>query len=40
MMSNAYTVTVTPSIWATRPGWPLTVRSRSVRLGALLAMST
>ncbi len=29
--SNAYTVTVTPSSWATRPGWPLTVRSRSVR---------
>ena len=29
--SNANTVTVTPSCWATRPGWPLTVRSRIVR---------
>jgi hypothetical protein len=24
--SDAHTVTVTPSCWATRPGWPLTVR--------------
>ena len=37
--SNANTVTVTPSCWATRPGWPLTVRSRIVRPGARPAMS-
>ena len=37
-MSNATTVTVTPSCWTTRPGWPLTVRSRSVEPGALSAM--
>ena len=38
--SNANTVTVTPSCWATRPGWPLTVRSRIVMLpGARLAIS-
>src|SRR6202167_4803663 len=29
---NANTVTVTPYCWATRPGWPLTVRSRNVTL--------
>ncbi|MGA8112679.1 MAG: hypothetical protein WCA46_03340 [Actinocatenispora sp.] len=28
--SNANTVRVTPSCRATRPGWPLTVRSRTV----------
>ena len=28
--SNANTVTVRPSCWATTPGWPLTVRSRNV----------
>ena len=39
--SNAYTATVTPSCWATRPGWPLTVRSRIVTLRcAWPAMST
>ena len=36
---NAYTVTVMPSSWATRPGWPLTVRSRIVRPGAPRAIS-
>src|SRR5262245_10479503 len=36
-MSNAITVTVTPSCWATRPAWPLTVHSRIVMLGAALA---
>ena len=39
VMSNASTVTVTPSCWATRPGWPLTVRSKIVRLDARLARS-
>ena len=39
--SNANTVTVTPSCWATRPGWPLTVRSRIVMVpGARSAIST
>jgi hypothetical protein len=39
--SNANTVAVTPSCWATRPGWPLTVRSRNVTLpGARPARST
>ena len=32
VMSNANTVTVAPSCWATRPGWPLTVHSRIVTL--------
>jgi hypothetical protein len=32
--SNASTVTMTPSCWTARPGWPLTVRSRIVGLGA------
>jgi hypothetical protein len=37
---NAYTATVMPSCWATRPGWPLTVRSRSLTLpGAARARS-
>ena len=39
VMANANTVTVTPSCWAIRPGWPLTVCSRSVRLGARAARS-
>jgi hypothetical protein len=30
--ANANTVTVTPSCWATRPGWPLTLRSRILTL--------
>src|SRR5215475_6059493 len=39
--SNANTVTMTPSCSATRPGWPLTVRSRNVMVpGARLAIST
>jgi hypothetical protein len=39
--SNANTVTVAPSTCATRPGWPLTVRSRSVAFpGVRLASST
>jgi hypothetical protein len=33
-MSNANTV-ATPSGWAARPGWPLTVRSRIAALSAL-----
>src|SRR5215813_2380389 len=37
--SNANTVTVTPSCWATSPGWPLTVRSKIVRPGAQRATS-
>lgn len=37
---NAATVTVTPPRWATRPGRPLTERSRSVMPGALLPIST
>ena len=37
--SNANTVTVTPSCWAIRSGWPLTVRSRRVRPGARPATS-
>ena len=32
--SKAMTVTVTPACWATRPGWPLTVRSSSVSGGS------
>src|SRR5215831_16217851 len=36
-ISNANTVTMTPSCRATRPGWPLTVRSRIVMAGARLA---
>ncbi len=32
--SNANTVTVRPSCWATRPGWPLTVRSMIVMVPA------
>ena len=39
-MSNAITITVTPSRWATRPGRPLTVRSSIVIPGARPAMST
>ena len=39
--SNAKTVTMTPSCRATRPGWPLTVCSRSATLPAdRLARST
>jgi hypothetical protein len=39
-ISNAYTATVRPSCWATRPGWPLTVRSRNLTLpGAARARS-
>src|SRR5262249_28774871 len=39
--SKANTVTMTPSCSATRPGWPLTVRSRNVMVpGARLAIST
>src|SRR6266702_4253937 len=39
--SNANTVTMRPFCWATRPGWPLTVRSRNVMLpGVRLAIST
>ena len=39
--SNANTVTVRPSCWATRPGWPLTVRSRNVMVPtARFAIST
>jgi hypothetical protein len=38
--SNANTVTMASASWATRPGWPLTVRSRSVKSGARLASST
>ena len=39
-MWNAKTVTMRPSCRATRPGWPLTVRSRNVTLLARLAIST
>src|SRR6185369_10063815 len=39
--SNANTVTMRPSCWATRPGWPLTVRSVNAMVpDARLAIST